>query len=213
MSQFLETQHGFNPETDGASTVANFWLLMCFGAFLGSALLKVLDSKRVLALFGIPALIAFSAAVFGPADVSRYSFMATGFAISVMWPVVFSLALNSLDKHHGTFSGILCTGIVGGAIVPLAIGFVGDHVGLRGGLCLLYLPLLYIGAVSVWAKPLVTNKTVGSSRGAARGGRARWRQARSPKTRRAPPGALLRAGRGGRAAPGGRSWRARSSAL
>lgn len=163
MSQFLATQHGFNPETDGASTVANFWLLMMFGAFLGSALLKVLDSKRVLAMFGVATVVTFSAAMFGPADASRYAFMATGFAISVMWPVVFSLALNSLDKHHGTFSGILCTGIVGGALVPLLIGFLGDRVGLRGGLCFLYIPLLYILSVSVWARPLVTNKTLGAS--------------------------------------------------
>lgn len=162
MSQFLETTHGFDPETAGASAVANFWLLMMFGAFLGSGLLKVLDSKRVLLMFGVAALVMFTTAMFGSADVSRYAFMGTGFAISVMWPVVFSLALNSLDKHHGTFSGILCTGIVGGAIVPLLIGLLGDHFGLRFGMCFLYLPLLYILSVSVWAKPLVTNKTLGA---------------------------------------------------
>jgi len=73
------------------------------------------------------------------------------------------IALNSLDKHHGTFSGILCTGIVGGAVVPFAIGYLGDHIGLLGGLCVLYVPLIYILSMSVWARPLVTNKKIGDA--------------------------------------------------
>ena len=44
-------------------------------------------------------------------------------------PIIFSLALNSVNEHHGSFSGILCTGIIGGAIVPLIIGWLGDHLG------------------------------------------------------------------------------------
>jgi hypothetical protein len=38
-----------------------------------------------------------------------------------MYPIIFSLALNSVKEHHGSFSGILCTGIIGGAIVPLSL--------------------------------------------------------------------------------------------
>jgi fucose permease len=159
MSKFLEVRHHINPQVEGAAAVSNFWLAMTFGAVLGLVLLKVLDSRKVLLLFSLATFVAFTVALFGPADVSRYAFMATGFTISVMWSIVFSLALNSLDKHHGSFSGILCTGIVGGAVVPLFIGVVGDHIGLLGGMCFLYLPLAYILSMSFWAKPLITNKT------------------------------------------------------
>lgn len=77
-----------------------------------------------------------------------------------MWPVVFSLALNSLEAHHGAFSGILVTAIAGGAVVPLIIGALGDVLGLRGGLCFLYLTLGYILSISFWARPLIANKTI-----------------------------------------------------
>ena len=43
-----------------------------------------------------------------------------------MYPVIFSLALNSVSEHHGSFSGIIVTGIIGGAIVPILIGWLGD---------------------------------------------------------------------------------------
>jgi len=162
MSQFLAERHHFNPQVEGAGAVSSFWLLMVVGAVVGLVLLKILDSRKVLRMFSIATVVAFTAALFGPAEVSRLSFIATGFTIAVMWSIVFSLALNSLDKHHGTFSGILCTGIVGGAVVPFLIGYLGDHIGLQGGLCLLYAPLLYILSMSFWAKPLVTNKTIGA---------------------------------------------------
>ena len=77
-----------------------------------------------------------------------------------MWSVIFSLALNSVALHHGSFSGILCTGIVGGAIVLLLVGWLGDRFGLRAGMTVLYLTLGYILAIGMWARPLIDNATV-----------------------------------------------------
>jgi MFS transporter, FHS family, L-fucose permease len=68
--------------------------------------------------------------------------------------------LNSATEHHGSFSGILCTAIVGGAVVPLLVGWQGELVGLRQGMLLLYLPLAYILAIGLWARPLVNNQTL-----------------------------------------------------
>jgi fucose permease len=86
--------------------------------------------------------------------------MLVGFFLSVMWSVVFSLALNSVPRHHGSFSGILCTGIVGGAIVSLLVGWLGDRYGLRTGMMLVYLTLGYILVIGLRAKPLVDNATM-----------------------------------------------------
>ncbi|MGZ3694095.1 MAG: MFS transporter [Bdellovibrionota bacterium] len=161
MSQFLSAQHGFDPQTDGASAVSRFWGIMTLGCLLGLLLLKFFDSRKILLGFSALAFFTFSAALFGGAPISLLAFPATGFAISVMWSIIFSLALNSLPANHGTFSGILCTGIVGGAVVPLLIGSIGDHLSLRVGLCFLYVPLAYIFSIGIWARPLVTNKKFG----------------------------------------------------
>ena len=77
-----------------------------------------------------------------------------------MWSVIFSLALNSVEKHHGSFSGILCTGIIGGAIVPLIIGWLGDAIGLRFGMMFLYITLGFILSIGFWAKPIINNSTI-----------------------------------------------------
>jgi fucose permease len=81
-----------------------------------------------------------------------------------MWPIIFSLALNSVPSHHGSFSGILCTGIIGGAIMPLVIGWLGDVFGLRQGMLVLYLTLGYILSIGLWARPLIANETIAMKR-------------------------------------------------
>ena len=160
ISKFLKTYHGLDPQTVGAQRVALFWLLMTIGGVLGLVLLKVLDSRKVLLGFTAAALVFLTLGLFGPASLALIMFPLMGFAASVMWPIIFSLALNSAESHHGSFSGILCTGIIGGALMPPLIGFLGGLLGLRQGMFVLYLTLGYILSIGIWARPLIANKTI-----------------------------------------------------
>lgn len=161
MSQFLTVYHGFDPRIEGTTSISLFWGLLTIGCILGLILLKIMDSKLVLKIFSGAAILCLTGALFGPARMALYAFPMVGFFASVMWSVIFSLALNSVKDNHGALSGILCSGIVGGAIVPLIVGSIGDVVGLRGGMLFLYLTLGFIFSIGFWAKPLVNNKTIG----------------------------------------------------
>src|SRR5947209_637327 len=160
ISKFLSTYHGYDPHTTGATAVSWFWGLLTAGCFVGMGLLKIFDSRQVLIGTCIGALLSLSAALFGPANVSVIAFPAIGLFASVMWPILVSLALNSVSEHHGSFAGILSTGIMGGAVVPVIIGRIGDHFGLRAGLTCLYLTFGCVLSVGFWAKPIITNATV-----------------------------------------------------
>ena len=159
-SQFLYEYHGFDPRAEGADAISLFWGLLTIGCVLGLVLLKFMDSKLVLKLFAGGAIISLTAGLFGPAPVALWAFPIVGFFASVMWSVIFSLALNSVKENHGAYSGILCSGIIGGAIVPLIIGALSDTVGLRGGMTFIYITLGFIFSIGFWAKPLINNKTV-----------------------------------------------------
>ena len=167
ISQFLSSYHGFDPQTVGATAVGRFWLLMTIGCLLGLVLLKLMDSRTVLKIAAVFAIAALAVALFGPGNVALYAFPFLGFCLSVMWSIIFALALNSVAEHHGSFSGILCTAIIGGAIVPLVVGSLGDLVGLRYAMLFLYLPLGYILSIGFWSRPLVNNETIGGSKTAA----------------------------------------------
>ena len=160
ISKFLATYHGADPQTKGADTVSLFWGLMTAGCLLGLILLKIFDSRKVLIGFSGAAIVTLGLALFGPGPVALIAFPLMGFCASVMWSIIFSLALNSLDKHHGSFSGILCTGIIGGALVPLVVGWLGDRFGLRIGMTFLFITLGYILSIGFWARPLISNATI-----------------------------------------------------
>lgn len=160
ISEFLSKYHGYDPHTTGAAAVSWFWGLLTAGCFIGMLLLKIFDSRYVLIGTCLGALVCLTAALFGPARVSLIAFPAIGLFASVMWPILVSLALNSVAEHHGSFAGILSTGIMGGAVVPVIIGRIGDHSGLRTGVAFLYLTFACVLSVGFWAKPLISNATV-----------------------------------------------------
>lgn len=160
ISKFLSVYHGYDPHTTGATAVSWFWGLLTAGCFIGMGLLKLFDSRAVLIGTSVGALICLTAALLGPASVSVVAFPAIGLFASVMWPILVSLGLNSVSEHHGPFAGILSTGIMGGAVVPVIIGRIGDHFGLRSGVAFLYLTFGCVLSVGFWAKPLITNATV-----------------------------------------------------
>jgi len=160
ISQFLSVYHNYDPQIVGAKAVSLFWGMLTAGCILGLILLKLVDSRKVLIGFSASAIFWLTLALFGSGQVVRIAFPMVGFSASVMWSVVFSLALNSVEKHHGSFSGILCTAIIGGAIVPLIIGWLGDLFGLRTGMFFLYLTLGYILSIGIWANPIISNVTI-----------------------------------------------------
>lgn len=162
ISQFLQTYHGVDPGTVGASVISNFWGLLTIGCLLGLLLLKIFDSRHVLVLFTTGAILSLLTALFGSKDMALLAFPAAGFFASVMYSVIFSLALNSVPQHHGTFSGILCAGICGGAVFPLIVGGLGEIVGLQSAMLFLLIPLGYILSIGLWARPLVSNDRVRS---------------------------------------------------
>jgi fucose permease len=160
ISKFLSQYHGYSPYLEGASTTSWFWGMLTAGCFVGMILFKFLDSRRVLVGFSLGALVALSCGLFGSGKMALLAFPAVGFFASIMWPTLSSLALNSVSENQGALSGILCTGIVGGAMVPLLIGNLGDRFGLRAGMLLLYFTFICVMSVGLWARPLITNATV-----------------------------------------------------
>jgi fucose permease len=131
---------------------------MTIGGVFGIILLKFFDSRTIISATTFFAILSLAFGLFGNTSTSLIAFPLIGFFVSLIYPIIFSLALNSVKEHHGAFAGIIVTGIVGGAIFPFIIGSLGDLFGLKAGMTLLFVCLGYIFSIGFWAKPLVSNK-------------------------------------------------------
>lgn len=160
MSTFLSEYHQLDPQTVGARCVSNFWGMMTVGCVVGMIALKLVDSKKILVLSGAGAVVLLLLGLFGTSDMAVVALPAIGFFASMMYSIIFSLALNTVSSNHGSFAGILCSGIAGGAVGPLLVSVLADLFSLRFSLLLVILFMAYITSIGFWANPLVNNKTV-----------------------------------------------------
>ncbi|MEI8235961.1 MAG: L-fucose:H+ symporter permease [Methylococcaceae bacterium] len=130
---------------DAGKYVSFYWGGAMIGRFVGVALMQKIQSSRLLAFHALAAVLLILTAIFARGDLAMWSLLAVGLCNSIMFPTIFSLALNGLGSHTGQGSGILCAAIVGGAIIPLVQGMIADNVGLQMALFLPVSCYFYIG--------------------------------------------------------------------
>ena len=114
------------------------------GRFIGAAVMQKLPAGKVLGFNATMAIVLVVIAMSTSGQLAMWSILLVGLFNSIMFPTIFSLALNGLGKHTAQGSGILCLAIVGGAIVPLLQGALADSVGVQLSYVLPILCYLFI---------------------------------------------------------------------
>ncbi len=121
-----------------------YWGGAMVGRFVGSAVMRVIKPGRVLAFNAAIAALLVLTTTLTSGHVAMWAILAVGLFNSIMFPTIFTLAVDGLGKHTGQGSGILCMAIVGGAIVPLIQGALADAIGIHHAFFLPILCYLYI---------------------------------------------------------------------
>ena len=86
--------------------------------------------------------------------ISMWSILAVGLFNSIMFPTIFTLSIQDIQELKPQASGILCTMIVGGAIIPPLYGFLTDLSGFKTAMILL---LACYGYIYYFAKSTSKN--------------------------------------------------------
>ncbi len=116
-----------------AKYLSFYWGGAMVGRFLGSAIMAKIAPNRYLAFNATAAVVLLGVAMLAgkaSADVAMWALLAIGFFNSIMFPTIFSLATKGLGRFTSSASGVLCTAIVGGAVVPVVQGWAADTYGL-----------------------------------------------------------------------------------
>ena len=121
-----------------------YWGSMMVGRFAGAIILNKFKPRKILSVCLVcgALCVASSFALSGIASV--YAMLAAGLFHSVMWPLVFNLGLQELGPHTKTASGIINLGVVGGATLPLLMGFIVDNPALGVGYAVAMMFIYYV---------------------------------------------------------------------
>ncbi|MEH0155685.1 L-fucose:H+ symporter permease [Limibacter armeniacum] len=131
-------------EADAAKWLPYFWGGLMVGRFIGSALSARFKASSILTIFSVScvALIVTSMSLEGMPAI--YAMVATGLFLSVMFPTIFTLAIHKLGVHTSQGSSLLVMAIVGGALLPVLMGFVADSISLNVAFTVPFIGILYI---------------------------------------------------------------------
>ena len=144
VNYFSQPDIGGFSEKVASGYVSFYWVGAMVGRFVGSALMQKLKPGLVLGLAGIIACGLVTTSILTTGHIAMWSIIAVGLFNSVMFPTIFTLAIDGLGKLMGKGSGILVMAIVGGAIIPVIQGAVADRIGIHTAFILPALCYLYI---------------------------------------------------------------------
>jgi FHS family L-fucose permease-like MFS transporter len=137
--------------------VVFYWLGALVGRLLGSWLVSKIRAGKLLGIFGLAAAALVVVAIFSAGHIAIGSLILVGFFNSIMFPNIFTLGIVGLGPLTSKGSGLIMTAVVGGAVIPVVIGYLVDHTTYQIALILPVLCYLYIAFYGfVGSKPTRT---------------------------------------------------------
>lgn len=118
-------------EHAAAALISYYWGGAMVGRFIGSAALQKIAPSKALAFNACMVIALLLVTIFTQGNVALYAVLAIGLFNSIMFPTIFSVAIERLGSLTSKGSGWLCLAIVGGALVPLLQGYIADVVNIQ----------------------------------------------------------------------------------
>jgi len=129
---------------DAAGYLQYYWGGAMVGRFVGSALLQRMRTQTLLAFNAVAAALLVTVSMLTFGHLAMWSLILVGLCNSIMFPSIFTLAIEGLGPLTGKASGLLVAAIVGGAIIPELQGVLTDRIGIHHAFVLPVLCYAYI---------------------------------------------------------------------
>jgi len=121
------TESGVGIHNAKASTLLAIGLgLFTAGRFIGTALMRVIAPNKLLTGYALINVLLCAIVIWNNQWISVYALMAVFFFESIMFPTIFALGVKDLGHHTKKASSFIIMSIVGGALVPVAMGVLAD---------------------------------------------------------------------------------------
>lgn len=118
-------------ELDAATYLGFLLMGFMIGRYVGTFVMQYIQPAKLLAIYSIANIILLAIIVFVGGKVSIYALIGVEFFMSIMFPTIFSLAINGLGEKTKMASSYLVMSIVGGAIFPVIMGKVSDMFNIQ----------------------------------------------------------------------------------
>ena len=124
---YLKERFGVDIEKVGLLGTGLFFTALTIGRLAGGVLLNWFSPSKALLATCVLALVSIAGLFVPQQTMAVSSFFLFGLGFANIFPLVFSIAVDRMPEHTNALSGLMVSAIVGGAVLPLAMGFVADR--------------------------------------------------------------------------------------
>ena len=145
VNYFAESSIAGMEIAEAGEMVGYYWGAAMIGRLVGAFLMNYIASTKYLAANAVIAIVMIIVSMNTSGSVAMWSILAVGFFNSIMFPTIFTLAVKGLGSMTSKGSGLVCQGIVGGALIPLIQGMAADSIGIQLSFIVPMMCYIYIG--------------------------------------------------------------------
>jgi FHS family L-fucose permease-like MFS transporter len=123
-----------------------YFAFRTLGAFLGAIFLAKYASDKFFKINVIVAALALVTLFFVTNQWVIFAmYGVVGFTIANIFPIIFANAIQQLPDKANEISGLMITGVFGGAVIPFFMGILSDKIGSQSGsLIVILLSIVYL---------------------------------------------------------------------
>ena len=124
---YLQDAFGFDIARLGLIGTLFFFIALTTGRFLGAVILNWIDARKFLVISVVMSIIGFVGLFIGIKLIAVASILMIGLGFANIFPLIFSITVDTMPERSNELSGLMVTAIVGGAIVPIVMGAIADQ--------------------------------------------------------------------------------------
>lgn len=131
-----------------------YFLCRTAGAFVGVVLLRKMSEAAYFRANIVLSIAAMAGLYFANSQtLILVAVGIIGFGCSTIFPVLYSVAMKKMPAKANEISGLMITGVFGGAVIPPLMGYAADSVGSQiGSLAIISISMLYLAYCSIVIK-------------------------------------------------------------
>ena len=140
----LSTKYGIDLKTWGLLGNTFFFIAILTGRFLGSVILNWMKPSTFFRVTTIISLLGIALIFFNSQIITLAGIFIVGLGFANIFPLIFSITVDSMPERSNEISGLMVTAIAGGAIFPPIMGFIADKTTVLTGFVVPAIGLLYV---------------------------------------------------------------------
>lgn len=153
LPNYLQEQFNFDIEKMGLWGTLFFFISLMTGRFLGGIFLRFIKPKPFLVITALVSILGIAGLFLTPSGLIAFILIfIAGMGFANVFPLIFSISVDTMPERTNEISGLMVTAITGGAFVPLLFGLVADLTGVMmgfivPGLCLVYILIISLNLI------------------------------------------------------------------